>query len=266
MTALTAAISAVVGLFTGSVLTMVVERVPVGDGLVGRPRCPACRAPVRLRDDLPVVSWLALGRRCRSCSRPISPRYPAVELVTAMVFVAVTLRLDRVTPGAAGTLGALAAVPAYWVFAAVLVVVSAIDLERSIIPNRVVYPALAAALPLLVVASAGDRSWSSLATAAIGGAAAFAFLLVVHLIQPAGMGFGDVRLAGVIGVYLGWLGLGQVAVGLVAGFLLAAVVGAALLLAGSAGRTTKVPFGPFMAGGAMVSLLWGVPIGHALVG
>lgn len=264
MTALAVAISAAVGLLAGSALGVVIDRVPDRAPLRGRSSCPGCQAPVRLGDSVPLVSWLALGGRCRSCRRPISPRYPLVEVACALVFVAATLRLAGGHPGS--RLGTLAAIPAYWVFSAVLLAVSAIDLEHSIVPNRLVYPALAAAGPLLVAASAGDRSFGSLATSAIGGAAAFAFLLVVHLVQPAGMGFGDVRLAGVIGVYLGWLGLGQVALGLVAGFALAAVVGAGLLVVGTAGRRTKVPFAPFMAAGAMVSFLWGVPLGHLLVG
>ncbi|MGH9062693.1 MAG: prepilin peptidase [Acidimicrobiales bacterium] len=243
-------VSAVVGLAVGSFLNVVVHRVPMRVSVV-RPRsqCPGCQMPVAPRDNVPVVSFLLLRGRCRSCAEPISPRYPVIEALTAALFVGVTLRL-----------GLDLSVLAYWLFAAALVAVAAIDLEHHIVPNRVVYPTLAVAVPLLVLAAVVDHSPAALLRAAIGGAAAFVALLVIHLVQPRGMGFGDVRLAGVIGVFLGWLGLGLVALGLFVGFLLAAAAGIALMAAGRAGRRSQVPFAPFLAAGAMTSFLWGAPL------
>ncbi|MGH9069066.1 MAG: prepilin peptidase [Acidimicrobiales bacterium] len=256
MAALGVALSALMGLAVGSFLNVVVQRVPLRLSVVHpRSQCPGCQAPVRPRDNVPIVSWLVLRGRCRHCAGPISPRYPLVEALTAALFVAVTLRL-----------GLGAAVPAYWLFAAVMVAVSAIDLEHSIVPNRIVYPALAAAVPLLVGASLLRHALPSLETAAAGGAVAFAALFAIHLVQPRGMGFGDVRLAGLIGLFLGWFSLGQVAVGLFLGFLLAGVVGLALMALGRAGRKTRVPFAPFLAAGAMVSVLWGAPLVRLWVG
>jgi leader peptidase (prepilin peptidase) / N-methyltransferase len=150
--------------------------------------------------------------------------------------------------------------PAFLVLAASLLVVSAIDLEHYVIPNRVVYPTLALALPLLAAAAALGHSWDRLAHALIGGGVAWALLLVVHLISPRGMGFGDVRLSFVLGLYLGWLGAGHVALGLFLGFLLGSVVGIALVIVRRRSRKEAIPFGPFLAAGAMLAVLVGEPL------
>jgi leader peptidase (prepilin peptidase)/N-methyltransferase len=159
--------------------------------------------------------------------------------------------------GVAVRFGVDAAVPAFVVFIACLVTVSVIDLDLFLIPNRVIYPSLALMAALLAAAALIDGDASPLGTAAIGGAGAWVALLVVHVINPAGMGFGDVRLAGVIGVALGWLGYAHIAAGLFAGFVAASVVGLSLLLVRSRGRKDPVPFGPFLAAGALFVLLGG---------
>ncbi len=141
---------------------------------------------------------------------------------------------------------------------------SAVDLERFIIPNRLVYPTVFTVAPLLVVASAVDHRWGSLGRAAIAGALALAAFFAVHLAVPRGMGFGDVRLAGLIGLATGWLGLGHAFVGFFAAFLLGAVIGIGVMVRSGGGRKTRIPFGPFMAAGAVVTVLWGSPIAHAL--
>lgn len=234
------------GLLIGSALTSVIERVPAKVPVLHpRWRCPECATPVLLRDDVPVISWLALRGRCRQCAKPISVRYPAVEVLTAALFVGVALRF-----------GVRPVVLAYWLFAATLVAVSAIDLEHSIVPNRIVYPVLAVTVPLLGLLSLIDGTPSSLARAAIGGAIGFGALYLINLVKPQSMGFGDVRFAGIIGIYLGWLGLKDVVLGLFLGFLVAAVVGVALMAVGKSGRRT-VQFAPFLALGAMIVVLWG---------
>lgn len=159
--------------------------------------------------------------------------------------------------GVAVRFGVEPSVPAHLVFVACLVTVSVIDLDLFLIPNRIIYPSLAAMAVLLSIAAVVEGDATPLRTAALGGLGAWAALLVVHLINPAGMGFGDVRLAAVIGVALGWLGYAQVVAGLFAGFVAASVVGIALLLVRRKGRKDPVPFGPFLAAGALFVLLGG---------
>jgi len=250
MTSVAAVVCGLIGLCVGSFLNVVIYRVPRRESVI-RPRshCPSCDTPIADRDNVPVVSWLVLRGRCRSCRARISIRYPIVEVGTAALFVAAAVRL-----------GATWQLPAFCVFFASLLAISMIDLDHFIIPNRVIYPTLAVTIPMLVVAAAADGTWSHLRNAAIGGVAGFAALFVIHFISPRGMGFGDVRLAGVIGMMLGWLGLRYLFLGLFLGFLLAAVIGLALIAARLRTRKDAVPFGPFMAMGAVLAVLWGQAI------
>lgn len=248
MTVLVAVVCGAIGLCVGSFLNVVIDRVPHRES-VARPHCPSCGAPVAERDSIPVVSWVLLRARCRACGAKVSVRYPLVELAAGGLFV-----------GAAVRLGPSWALPAFCVFFASLLAISVIDLGHFIIPNRVVYPTLLTLVPLLVVAAVLQGSWTHLEHAVIGGAAGFAALFVVHLVSPGGMGFGDVRLAGVIGVMLGWLGLGYVALGMFLSFLLASVIGITLIVTRVKSRKDSVPFGPFMAIGAVIAVLWGQAI------
>jgi leader peptidase (prepilin peptidase) / N-methyltransferase len=256
MTSVAAVVCGLIGLCVGSFLNVVIYRVPRRESVI-RPRshCPSCDTPIADRDNVPVVSWLLLRGRCRSCRTRISIRYPIVELGTAVLFVAAAVRL-----------GATWQLPAFCVFFASLLAISMIDLDHFIIPNRVIYPTLAVTIPMLVVAAAADGSWSHLRNAAVGGVAGFGALFVIHVISPRGMGFGDVRLAGVIGMMLGWLGLRYLFLGLFLGFLLAAVIGLGLIAARLRTRKDAVPFGPFMAMGAVLAVLWGQAILNAYQG
>jgi leader peptidase (prepilin peptidase) / N-methyltransferase len=256
VTTVAAVLCGVIGLCVGSFLNVVIYRVPRRESVV-RPRshCPSCDTAIADRDNIPVVSWLLLRGRCRSCRARIAVRYPLVELGTAALFVAAAVRL-----------GATWQLPAFCVFFASLMAISVIDLDHFIIPNRVIYPTLAVTAPLLVLAAAADGSWGHLRNAAIGGVAGFAALFVIHFISPRGMGFGDVRLAGMIGMMLGWLGLRYIVLGLFLGFLLAAVIGIVLIAARLKTRKDAVPFGPFMAMGAVLAVLWGHPILQAYRG
>jgi leader peptidase (prepilin peptidase)/N-methyltransferase len=164
----------------------------------------------------------------------------------------------------AARIGADIALAPFAVWGLSLVAISAVDLERQIIPNRLVYPTLALVIPLLVLSSAVDDRWGALTRAAIAGFGAFATFYAIHVAVPRGMGFGDVRLAGVIGVATGWLGLGRAFVGFLAAFILGSVLGIAAMAVTGAGRKTKIPFGPFLAAGAWVTVLWGGPWAHAL--
>lgn len=244
------------GLVIGSFLNVVIYRLPARHSL-SHPgsRCPACGTPIRPVDNIPILSWLILRGRCRTCSAPISPRYPIVELLTGGLFVAGAWRL-----------GSHAELAAYCAFFAFMVVLSGIDIDHHLLPSRVIYPAAGSALALLAVASGVDHDWHRYEDAVAAGAIGFGVLFLIHLIAPRGMGFGDVRLAGLIGLNVGWLGLAHVAVALFAGFFLGAVVGVGMMAVGRASRKSRIPFGPFLAAGGVVAVLWGTHIVHWWLG
>jgi leader peptidase (prepilin peptidase)/N-methyltransferase len=152
------------------------------------------------------------------------------------------------------------ALPGFLLFAAALLAVSVIDLDLFRIPNRIIYPTLLASVPLLALAGLLDADWASFRQALIGGAMGFGFLLVVHLINPRGMGFGDVKLAALLGLYLGWITLGHVPLGLFLGFAMGAIIGVGLMLTRRKSRRDPIPFGPFLAAGAIIAVLAGNPI------
>ena len=244
------------GLVIGSFLNVVIHRVPEHRSLVTPgSSCPACGTEIRPVDNIPVLSWLLLRGRCRSCSASISLRYPLVELVTAGLFI-----------GAAWRVGARAELADFCVFFAFLVALSGIDLDHHVLPSRIIYPGVGASLVLLAVASGADHNWHRYQDAVLGGLLALAALFLIHIAVPRGMGFGDVRLAGLIGLNVGWLGLAHVAVALFAGFFLGAVVGVGLMAVGVASRKSRIPFGPFLAGGAVVGVLWGTTLVHWWLG
>lgn len=250
VTALVAVGCALLGLLVGSFLNVVIHRVPKRESVIRpRSRCPGCDTQLAERDNIPVLSWLLLRGRCRTCGMAISVRYPLVETLTAVLFAAVGVRF-----------GADWAVPAFLLLAAVLLAVSAIDLEHFIVPNRILLVAIAAGVPLLAVAAAGGNGWDDVAGAATGAAVGFSLLFVVNLAYPRGMGMGDVKLAGVLGLFLGFLDVGHVFLGLFMGFLLGAVGGVALIASGLRTRRDHIPFAPFLAGGAFFVVLFGGPI------
>jgi leader peptidase (prepilin peptidase) / N-methyltransferase len=227
------------GLIIGSFLNVVAYRLPRGESIVKpRSRCTSCGTEVRALDNVPLISWLALRGRCRHCEAQISARYPAVELLTALVFAAIVLAR-----------GATVDLVLYLPFAAMLIAVAAIDLEHGIVPNAILAP-----MAVWAVAVGAIVAPAKLPEHLIAGAAAFAFLLVAALVKPGGMGMGDVKLAGVMGLYLGV----AVAPALLAGFFAGSVVGLAIMLRHGAGaRKRTVPFGPFLALGGLVALLAG---------
>ncbi len=229
------------GLVIGSFLTVVIHRVPKGESLVApRSRCPSCGTQLRKRDNIPVISWVLLRGRCHSCGTRISAVYPLTELATGALFVAAALRFDRV-----------------WVavmmgpFLGLLAALAVIDWRHQIIPNRIVYPCLLA-FPVYLMAAAAAEGGVDLIRAGIGFLAYGGGLLLVALAAPRGMGMGDVKLAALIGLVLGSLGLAYVAVAASLGILLGGVA-AIVALALGAGRKQKLPFGPFLAAGAILA-------------
>jgi leader peptidase (prepilin peptidase)/N-methyltransferase len=229
------------GLALGSFLNVVAARVPLRRSIVRPPSaCMSCSQEIRWYDNVPLVSYGLLRGRCRHCGVRIPLVYPAVELLTALLVAGCVLAFG---------LTAEAAVSAF--FCAVLVAVSAIDLEHRIIPNRIVLPAT---VILLAANTLRDPSVEWI----VAGVGAFAFLLVAALIYPAGMGMGDVKFALLMGVALGK----TVPVALMAGMVAAMVPGLILFARhGSKARKMGIPFGPFLALGSVVALFWG----HAIL-
>ncbi len=225
------------GLALGSFLNVVAARIPLRRSIV-RPAsaCMTCNEEIRWYDNVPLLSYAVLRGRCRHCTARIPLVYPAVELVTAVLVAGCVLVFG---------LTAEAAVAAF--FCAVLVTISAIDLEHRIIPNRIVVPAAAVVLAINSALTLSPQ-W------AIGAVGASGFLLVAALAYPAGMGMGDVKLALLMGAALGK----TVPVALMVG-MLAAMVPSLVLVArhGSKARKMGIPFGPFLALGSVVALFWG---------
>lgn len=241
---------ALLGLVVGLGLNVVIDRVPAREKLLPvRFHCPRCPEGVEDRHGVPVRAWLRPGAACPICGQRLAMRYFLVPVANAVLFAVLAVRF-----------GADWALPAFLLFFAVLLAVSVVDLQLQIIPNRIVYPAIFASIPLLALAAAGEHDWWRLERALISAAVAWFALLVIHLVSPGGMGFGDVRLSFLLGLFLGWLGYGHVLTGLFLGFLLGAVVGLLLVALRIRKRTDHVPFGPFLAAGAALAILIGDPV------
>jgi leader peptidase (prepilin peptidase) / N-methyltransferase len=227
------------GAAIGSFVNVLAYRLPRHESIVKpRSRCPSCETQIAGYDNIPVLSWLLLRGRCRHCDAPISVRYPLVEALTALLFVGVGLKIgleDTLLPALALTV--------------TLVAAAETDLEHRIIPNRLMATSAVAAVVLWAIVDPGRLPENLIAGAAAGG-----LLLAAALAYPAGMGMGDVKLAGVMGLYLG----ASVAPALFVGFAAGAVLGIAIVAAcGMSARKQGVPFGPFLALGGIVGLLYG---------
>lgn len=208
---------AVAGVLAALGLEVVVERVPQREPLTGWSR----------RDLRPLRAALLAG-------------------VTVALFVGLAVRYHDSW-----------VLPAFLAIAAGLVALSVIDLEHFLLPNRIVYPLAIATIVLLALAAAGDDAWTAFGRALLGGVVAMVALGLLHLVSPRSMGFGDVKLAFVLGLVLGWLGWSELVLGLFCGFLAGAVVGLALIVLRHRGRKDHLPFGPFLAFGTLIVLLWG---------
>lgn len=252
-------LSGVLGLVIGSFLNVVVWRVPRGESVVAPPSaCPRCGTRIRARDNVPVLSWLLLRGRCRDCGEPISPRYPLVELGTGVLFAVL-----------AAVLGWSWSLTAVLYLAAVAVALALIDLDSQRLPDVLVLPSYAVGAGLLALASwnpGGVSDWGALARAAIGGVALLLLYFGAAMAYPAGMGLGDVKLAGVLGMYLAWFGWGAFAVGAFGAFLLGGVFSVGLLVTRRAGRKSGIPFGPWMLAGAFLGITVGQMIWDAYLG
>jgi leader peptidase (prepilin peptidase)/N-methyltransferase len=233
------ALAAVLGAIIGSFLNVVVWRLPRGESLVSPgSRCPECGAAIAPYDNVPVLSWLLLRGRCRHCGARISPRYPAVELLTAAVFAAVVA-----VRGFDDDL--VLELP----FVASLIALAGIDLDHKLLPNRIVYPMAVYGLVATAIVDSGD-----LAEHLIAGAGGFLFLFLAVLAYPRGMGMGDVKLAGAMGLYLGL----SIVPAMVVAFLTGSLVGLGIIAReGAQARKKAVPFGVFLALGGIAGVLAG---------
>ncbi len=235
-----ASLAFVGGIVTGSFVGLVAHRLPRGRSIVGpRSVCDSCDATIAAYDNVPVVSWLLLRGHCRNCGARIPLRYPLIELAVGAAFAATAVVLR----------GDPAQLALGLVFVAMLAAITLTDLERHIIPNSIL---LAGAVAGLVLTAATDPA--SLPERGIAAVGAGGLLLAIGLAYPRGMGMGDVKLAAVMGLYLG----SAVAPALLVGVFCGALVGLAIMLArGSEARKLAVPFGPFLALGGVVGLLAG---------
>lgn len=259
------------GALIGSFLNVVVYRVPRGESVVSPPSaCPACGHRIRGVDNIPVASWVVLRGRCRDCRSPIARRYPLVELGTALFFALVgvwAISALAVKPVAGMTgpalVGLALSLVAFLYLAAVSVALALIDLDTHRLPDKIVLPAYAAGTVLLGAAAVITADYDRLLSAGVGLAALWVLYFLMAVLYPGGMGFGDVKLAGVLGLFLGWLGWGSLAVGAFSAFLFGGVFALVLLASRRISRKGSIPFGPWMLIGAWVGILAGDTIWYS---
>jgi len=235
------------GLVVGSFLNVVIYRVPRHLSIV-RPRsaCPHCHHPISERDNIPLVSWLILRGRCRHCRSPISARYPLVESATGVLFGVTAWRwgvhLDLV---------------AFLVLEAALVALALIDLEQMLLPRSIVYPMLATVGAWLTLSAAHYGQWHRLVIAGVCAVVWFGVFFALNFASPRSLGFGDVRLSLLLGLALGWMGVGEVFIGFFVSNFVGAVVGIILIAAKKRTRDQPIPYGVYLALGTILAVLVG---------
>ena len=238
---------ALFGLIVGSFLNVVIYRVPRKESVVSpRSACPTCGVPISARDNVPIFSWLFLRGKCRNCRAPISMRYPLIEAATAGLFAGVAARF-----------GFSWSLPAYLVLAAGLLALACTDLEHLLLPKRIVYPVLTLVGVLLVIAAAITHHWHDLLIAALCAIVWFVIFFAMNAISPRLLGFGDVRLAPVLGLALGWLGVRYALLGFFAANLVGAILGVSLIVTKRMSRQQQIPYGVFLAIGTLLAVFAG---------
>ncbi|WP_104200479.1 A24 family peptidase [Cryobacterium sp. Y29] len=268
-----AGVFGILGALIGSFLNVVIYRIPAGRSIVSPPSsCSSCGARIRSYDNIPVVSWLVLRGKCRDCQAPISPRYPMVELGTGVFFAVVALWVFSTADFGWASVTAndntlaiqLIVLVAFLYLAAISVALAMIDLDTHTLPNKILLPAYPVAAVLLTAAALVAGEPGRVLTALIGAAALFGLYLALALISPGGMGLGDVKLAGLLGLYLGYLGWGPLIVGAFGAFLLGGAFGLLLLATRKAKRRSSIPFGPWMLLAAWLGVFFGdqIAIGY----
>jgi leader peptidase (prepilin peptidase)/N-methyltransferase len=243
------------GLVVGSFDNVAIYRIPDGKSII-KPRsfCPHCGVNIVWYDNIPIFSYIILRGRCRSCGEPISIRYPLVELISGLLFLAVFAKV--------GFTWTAELLP-YLFMVTVLIIVSGIDLQKQIIPNKVIYPAIPVGLAAMGLVALVRGDYHVIVDSLIGLVVMGVPLALLALFYPKGMGMGDAKLAAFTGVILGWR---SELVGFFLGILIGAVISIVLMVAGKKGRKSRIPFGPFLAAGALIALFWGQAIWDAYIG
>jgi leader peptidase (prepilin peptidase)/N-methyltransferase len=256
-----AAIAGVFGLAIGSFLNVVIYRVPIGKSIVyPSSACPNCGSGIAARDNVPVVSWFALHGRCRECSEPISARYPLVELGTGLLFFIVALPVAAQIVAIQPTVDTVAkalTLLAYLYLAAISVALAFIDVEHHKLPNAIVLPSYIVGVLLLGTAGLISGDFEALFRAGVGMVAMGIAYFVLAIVWPGSMGFGDVKLAGVLGLFLGYTGWGALVTGSLLAFFLGGAFGVVLILRRKSTRKSGIAFGPWMVLGAFIGILFG---------
>jgi leader peptidase (prepilin peptidase)/N-methyltransferase len=247
------AIWSVFGSAVGSFLNVVIHRVPAGRSVITPgSACGACGHEIRWYDNVPILSWLILRGKCRDCSAPISVRYPLIELAGAVFFGAVAWRFLPALGTTSEVVVDWIALAAFQFLAAASIALAAIDLETRRLPNAIVAPTALVGLAALFATALLTGQWMPLLGAALGALAYGAFYAIPAFVRPDAMGMGDVKLAAVLGGYLGFLGIQYWLVGVIVGALVGGIVGVALLASGR--RGTTVALGPWLLVGAWVGI------------
>lgn len=258
--ALIVLVAAAIGLAAGSFVNVAAYRVPAGIPLRRPSHCPRCAARLHGWQNLPLASWIALRGRCERCHAPIPVRVPLVEAGTAVVFVIVAVWVFAVWDRPASVpqwVTLLLTTAAFLYFAAISILLALIDIDVRRLPDAIVLPSYPIAAAVLAGACLAAGDWSPLARGMVGLLAMVAFFGLPRLIRPDGIGGGDVKLSGLIGLYLGFLGYPELIVGVFASFLLGGLHAAALLVSQRSGATGTLPFGPWMLAGAWVGIFTG---------
>ena len=252
----------ILGLFIGSFLNVVIYRVPRKLSIISPPSsCTKCKTPIKRRDNIPIVSWIVLRGKCRDCGLRISIRYPLVEFGTAYFFTLVGLKFSQPSMNLSEAFLLLA----FLYLAAISITLTLIDLDTHTLPNWIVLPSYIAGAVFLGIASIASGSFSPLLRGLLGASAMWITYLVIALSYPGGMGFGDVKVAGVIGLFLGYLGWSVLITGAIAAFVLGAIFAIVLLIKKSVDLKSGIPFGPWMMVGAWVAVLFSAPIIRAYI-
>lgn len=244
------ALAAILGLAVGSFLNVVAHRVPAGHSVIRPPSaCPQCDKPIRVRDNIPVLSWLILRGKCRDCGERISVRYPIVEVGTAALFGLT-----------AGYVGAEWALPAYLWFAGVATVLILTDLDHKRIPDRILFPGVVVGLVLLALGSAADGELFAFGRGVLGALGYFVLLWALAEVFRGGLGFGDVKLAFLLGLFTAYVSWATWVAGVFLAFFTGGVVAVLLLATRRRGRKDAIAFGPSLIAGALVAVAVGQPL------
>lgn len=247
-----AIIVGIFGALIGSFLNVLIYRLPLKRSIISPPSaCTRCGMRIKGYDNIPVISWFLLHGKCRSCKAPISVRYPIVEMITGIFFGVVAWKFHE---------SSISLMAAFLFLAAVTIALTLIDIDTHTLPNRIVFPSYVVGISLLGVTSLIQGNHLAIYRGLIGMVSLALFYFGTALAYPGGMGMGDVKFAGVLGLFLGYLGWGVLLVGAFSAFVLGGLFALALLLLRKAKRANGIPFGPWMLIGAWVGVFFSTTI------